>query len=40
MKHHDTEAKEPSPNELARKLFFMTVAGVILYGLAVVIFVR
>jgi hypothetical protein len=40
MKHHDTQTKEPSPYELARKLFFMTAAGVLLYGLAVVIFVR
>ena len=33
------EAYEPEPNGLAKKLFFYTVAGVILWGIAVFIFV-
>jgi|GEM_PF-4306273 len=40
MSHHESEAKEPSAPELAKKIFLYTAAGVILYGLVVAIFVR
>ena len=40
MKHHDDEVKDPSPQDLTKKLFLYTLAGVILYGLAVLIYVR
>jgi hypothetical protein len=40
MKHHDDETKDVSPLDLAKKLFLYTIAGVILYGLAVLIFAR
>ncbi|CAK0767331.1 hypothetical protein CCP4SC76_4750003 [Gammaproteobacteria bacterium] len=40
MKHDENEAKEPTSQELAMKFFLYTFAGVILYGLAVLIYVR
>lgn len=36
---HENEAHDPEPIGLAKKLFLYTVAGVILWGLAVYIFV-
>jgi hypothetical protein len=37
---HENEAEEFDPVGIAKKLFLYTVAGAILYGLAVLIFVR
>lgn len=40
MKHDEHEVHEPDPVGLARKLFLYTVAGAVVYGLAVLIFAR
>jgi hypothetical protein len=39
MKHHENESQEIDAVGLAKKLFLYTLAGAVLYGLAVVIFV-